>query len=172
MTQQLGLAAMVSGRLLSLKIPWGSLLAWILARAKERQMTSLNKLCLIYFLQTIKTMVASSVYKPAARTCVRMANCCTPNLIRVVSSSRCNPQFEIGITWSQAPACSDWWNLAFWVVVMNEATRSDLVWRTTASSHYLFGVKPCWGFRYGGNYRVHLWYPTGNWVLGILLKFE
>ena len=62
-----------------------------------------------------------------------------PTAMRVVSSSRCNPQFEIGIAWSQAPACSDWTprNLAFWFLVMKEATRSDLFRRTTASSHII-----------------------------------
>ena len=113
------LAAMVtkvtpSGRLLSWKIPRGSLLAWILARAKERQITSLNKLCLVClpmdFLQTKQWWPRASTSPPQGQDVCgwQMAS---PNLrptaMRLVSSSRCSPQFEIGIASSQSPAWSD-----------------------------------------------------------------
>ena len=62
-----------SGRLLSLKIPRGSLLAWILARAKERQITSLNKLCLVClpmdFLQTKQWWPRASTSPPQGQVC-------------------------------------------------------------------------------------------------------
>ena len=69
------------GLLLSLNVPIGSFVAWILARENDRQTTSFNKLCLVclpvLLQQTKQWSPIKGVDKGPTWTCVNVAYLCS-----------------------------------------------------------------------------------------------